>query len=166
MLYSYKNGYPNSIPYRIRLSNGLTRTDPTTFTQEEIEDAGYLPVADPPVISENEVLSWNGSMWEVRNKTSQEVQMELERLIKEYDAALTNYLDSVAQERKYDNRITCALRAGYVGPFQVEGIAFAGWMDQCNYQAYQILNQVLTGTIARPTIEEFLEMLPTFTWPS
>ena len=166
MLYSYKNGYPDSIPYRIRLSNGLTRTDPTTFTEAEIEDAGYMPVADPPTISNNEVLSWNGFVWEVRNKTSEELQADLDKKIAEYDAALTNYLDSVAQQKKYDNRITCALRAGYAGPFQQEGTAYGVWMDQCNAQAYQILDQVTAGQIPTPTIEEFLAMLPTFTWPT
>lgn len=165
MLYSYKNSYPEELPYRIRLSDGRTRTDSTTFTEAEIEDAGYMPVADPPIISENEVLSWNGSMWEVRNKTSEELQADLDKKIAEYDAVLTNYLDSVAQQKKYDNRITCALRAGYAGPFQVEGTTFASWMDQCNYQAYQLLDQVIAGIIPEPTIEEFIASLPAFTWP-
>lgn len=42
--FSYNGEYPvdwNSIPDRIRLSNGNTKTDKITYTQEELKDAGY-----------------------------------------------------------------------------------------------------------------------------
>ena len=45
----------------------------------------------------------------------------LEEQIAVFDAALVAYLDATARERRYDNRVTCALRAGYPGPFQAEG---------------------------------------------
>lgn len=166
MLYSYKNGYPDHIPYRIRLSSGLTRTDPSTFTLDEILDAGFVEVTDPPSITETQVLEWTGTAWSVRDKTAEEISTDLNTRIAEYEMILANHLDSVAQQKKYDNRITCALRAGYVGPFQTEGIAFAGWMDQCNYQAYQIFDQITSGQISKPTNEEFISMLPTFNWPT
>ena len=67
-----------------------------------------------------------------------------------FDAALVAHLDATARERRYDNRITCALRAGYPGPFQAEGIAFASWMDQCNALAYQLLAEVVAGTRPMP----------------
>jgi hypothetical protein len=43
--YSYKGLYPiewGEIPNRIRLSNGNTRTDKETFTEDELKDAGYV----------------------------------------------------------------------------------------------------------------------------
>ncbi len=89
-----------------------------------------------------------------------------EMIIKAFTLALDNLLDRKAQEKGYDNRVTCSLRAGYPGPFQQEGIAFAQWMDQCYQLGYQILNDVKAGLREPPqTIEEFLSELPDFQWP-
>ena len=87
-------------------------------------------------------------------------------MLQRYTAALEAHYDSKAQERKYDNRYTCSLRAGYAGPFQAEGTAFAVWMDACNAQCYTMLAQVQAGTIPLPTIEEVISALPELTWPS
>jgi len=63
----------NQIPDRIRLSNGLTRTDRSTFTQEELESAGYLLV-DPPLNTyDNQKLTWNGSAWQIVEYTEEEI---------------------------------------------------------------------------------------------
>ena len=74
---------------------------------------------------------------------------------------------TASQTKKYDNRITCALRAGYSGPFQAEGQAFALWMDSCNALAYQWLSEIKSGT--KPmfnSTSEFIENLPKIVWPS
>lgn len=68
MYYSFKNQYPihqSEIPDRIRLSNGFTRTNKNTFTDEELTDAGYTLVLNPPTINNNEKLSWTGTDWEI-----------------------------------------------------------------------------------------------------
>lgn len=86
--------------------------------------------------------------------------------VADFDAALTRHLDATAQARRYDNRITCALRAGYPGPFQAEGQAFALWMDACNLAAYTLLAEVQAG--ARPLPENaqvLIEALPLMVWP-
>lgn len=88
----------------------------------------------------------------------------VESIAKRYDKALLAHFDSVAQSRRYDNRLTCALRAGYAGPFQQEGIAFGTWMDNCNESAYQLMADVLSGTKPLPTIEEFISGMPTINW--
>lgn len=83
------------------------------------------------------------------------------------DAALSSHLDATAQSRRYDNRITCALRAGYPGPFQAEGQAFAAWMDTCNAMGYQFLAEVQAGTRPLPaTTQEFVNALPPMEWPT
>ena len=80
MLYSKNGSYPNQIPFRIKLSNGLTRTDPSTFTPEEIADAGYITVEDPPAsILDTQILEWTGTDWNIRDKTEQELEIELNR---------------------------------------------------------------------------------------
>ena len=38
-LYSFNGRYPDILPNRIRLSNGLTKTDKTTFTDSDLLDA-------------------------------------------------------------------------------------------------------------------------------
>lgn len=86
--------------------------------------------------------------------------------LSDYVTALTNHLDTTAQTKSYDNRITCAVRAGYPGPFQAEGIAFATWMDAQNAKGYQILADVQGEVIPQPTIAEFMAMLDPMIWPS
>ena len=90
----------------------------------------------------------------------------LSTLSAEYDKALTEHLDKVAQERRYDNRITCALRAGFVGAFQAEGQAFATWMDTCNVYAYTVLTEVQSGIRPLPeSTSAFIAELPVLNWP-
>ena len=91
----------------------------------------------------------------------------IEKQIAVFDAALVAHLDATARERRYDNRVTCALRAGYPGPFQAEGIAFAGWMDQCNALAYILLAEVVAGTRPLPeNPQALIDLMPPMVWPS
>ena len=84
----------------------------------------------------------------------------------DYDAALTAHLDAVAQSRNYADRISCAVRAGYPGPFHAEGVAFATWMDTCNATGYQMLADFHAGLIPQLTLAELIAALPEMTWPS
>jgi hypothetical protein len=83
----------------------------------------------------------------------------------DYDAALTAHLDAEARKRNYADRISAAVRAGYPGPFQQEGIAFATWMDGCNAIGYQMLADFQAGNIPQPTVQEVLDALPEMEWP-
>tara|TARA_R100000329_G_scaffold30366_1_gene28038 strand:+ start:4754 stop:5194 length:441 start_codon:yes stop_codon:yes gene_type:complete len=74
MAYSYKGQYPTSLPERIRLSNGGTRTDSSTFTEEEITDAGYIAAGNAPSYnSSTQKVIWNGTAWEVVSLTTEEI---------------------------------------------------------------------------------------------
>lgn len=87
-------------------------------------------------------------------------------MIQACDKALTDHLDATAKNRRYDNRITCAVRAGYPGPFQSEGVAFALWMDTCNALAYQFLAEIQAGTRPLPTDpQQLIAELPAMEWP-
>ena len=71
-LYSKDGEYPTRLG-RIRMPDGTTRTDGTTFTDEEIELAGYTgPYYEPEYDSENQYLEWDSE--------------ELEFVIKDYPA--------------------------------------------------------------------------------
>lgn len=74
MLYSYKGEYPTSLPERIRLSDGSTRTDSSTFNEEELTDAGYVSAGDYPAYdSTTQKVIWNGTAWEVIDLTTEEI---------------------------------------------------------------------------------------------
>jgi hypothetical protein len=63
-LYSKDNSYPAPLPQRIRLADGSTRTDPATFTTEEIAAAGYIAAPPTPEYdSLTEQLSWIQGQW-------------------------------------------------------------------------------------------------------
>lgn len=81
-----------------------------------------------------------------------------------YTAALESHYDATAQAKKYDNRLTCGLRAGYAGPFQAEGTAFAVWMDTSNAYAYEQFDLVELGERELPTIDEMIAELPEMVW--
>lgn len=110
------------------------------------------------------------TVWEVyeldEDTVAANLRVQNQELVDLYDQHLTRHLDQVARTKRYDSRITCALRAGYPGPFQAEGQAFALWMEECNQLAYQWWAEIEAGT--RPmfsTPEEFIAQLPPFSWP-
>jgi len=71
-LYTKNGTYPKQLPERIRLPDGSTRTDSSTYTPEEIADAGYALVADKPSITEFQHLNWTGAEWSVVDWTTEE----------------------------------------------------------------------------------------------
>ena len=62
-LYSLNNQRPAPLPFRIILPNGFTRTDPSTFSFEEIATAGFIgPYVEPSYDPSVETLDWiNGA---------------------------------------------------------------------------------------------------------
>ncbi len=75
MHYSYNGIYPSANkPDRIRLSTGLTRTDADTITTDELIDAGWLVVEDPPNYDQTtHKLTWTGTDWDVSALTADEL---------------------------------------------------------------------------------------------
>jgi len=59
-LYSYKGADPHPLPEKLRLSDGTTRTDPSTFTDAEIADAGFTgPYTRPDVDDLDGMIGWD-----------------------------------------------------------------------------------------------------------
>lgn len=66
LLYSLNNSRPAPLPFRIRLPGGATRTDPTSFTDDEITAAGYTgPYSEPPYDPATEQLQWADGAYSV-----------------------------------------------------------------------------------------------------
>ena len=96
MLYSYNNEYPKQIPNRIRLSDGSTRTNSSTFTDAEIEDAGYVSVSDPPSYdSSTHKLTWTGTAWQVVALTTDELNTIQSNLWSEVRETRDNMIQNV-----------------------------------------------------------------------
>ena len=49
---------PAPLPDRITLADGRVRSDPTTYTDEEIADAGYVHVEPPPECDIDQEVIW------------------------------------------------------------------------------------------------------------
>lgn len=86
--------------------------------------------------------------------------------LSDYDAALTAHLDSVAQSRRWQDRISLMSRAGFPGPWQADAIAFGQWADGCNVIGYQILADYQAGNIPQPSVEDVIAALPPMVWPT
>lgn len=76
-MYSYKGSTPAPLPERIRLSDGMTRTDKSAFTDAEIADAGYVYVDSFTQNYEERTqkVVWNSGLiaWELLDKTHEEI---------------------------------------------------------------------------------------------
>jgi len=79
-LYSFNGAYPTQLPNKITLSDGTTRTDKAAFTAEEILDAGWIEVANPPSASYPNVLEWVNGTWNVRPPNTSETLMKIQQL--------------------------------------------------------------------------------------
>ncbi|MDE4304029.1 DUF4376 domain-containing protein [Phaeobacter gallaeciensis] len=90
-LYSHNGSLPAPLPFRITLSDGRARTDPTTFTPAEIADAGYVAADPKPTPGADQVVSWGGSDWVVRTKTAEELAAEAEAARSVLNANLAAY---------------------------------------------------------------------------
>lgn len=80
------------------------------------------------------------------------------------ESAVDAHINAVAQAKGYDSRVTCALRAGYVNPWQAEGAVFGAWMDDCYTYCYQVLADVQNEVRTIPTEAELIAELPVMVW--
>jgi hypothetical protein len=64
-LYSKFGAYPAPLPNKITFPSGGSRTDKSTFTEEEIALAGYIAAPEKPPVPYPNKLQWTGDAWEV-----------------------------------------------------------------------------------------------------
>jgi len=89
-LYSFKGAYPTQLPNRIKLANGLTKTDKTTFTQKDLNDAGWVAVDTPPSVDYPNKLVWNNDTltWSVREPNEPENALKWQEIRKKCEEML------------------------------------------------------------------------------
>jgi hypothetical protein len=90
-LYSHQGREPKPLPFRITLSDGRTRTDTSSFTVEEIADAGYVEVEEKPIVYYPQYVIWNGSAWVV-----QEYSLEQLKLAKKQELTAYRYEQEIS----------------------------------------------------------------------
>lgn len=134
--------------------------------------AAYVPATDPAYldwINDGGTPTRIASEDELREVLLQQYPAGILKtpadIVADYERALDQHLDAAAQSRRYNDRFTFALRAGYPGPYHAEAVVFAAWMDDCNAQAYQLLQDVQAGTATLPTVEAFIAALPVLVLP-
>jgi hypothetical protein len=72
-LYSLNQAWPQELPFRVVTPDGGSRTDPCTFTTEELVAWGYTgPYTRPEYDRNSEVLEWTGTAFNVRPMTDAE----------------------------------------------------------------------------------------------
>lgn len=126
--------------------------------------AGLLTA--PPALTGTQVAQAVGNAWVVLPEYPP-VPPAPAPTVADFDAALTAHLDATAQQRRWESRITLAVRAGYPNAWQAEAIAFGTWMDTCNAMAYTLLAEVQAGTRPLPaTTQALIDTLPAMVWPS
>lgn len=109
-LYSKNGSYPAALPNRLVFPDGSTRTDKTTFTDEEMQDAGWTEVAYPPTVPYPNKLDWDGEnlQWIVRPPNDRELLERWDELRSECDRLLseTDYKVTKAIENSFQNGTT------------------------------------------------------------
>ncbi|TDW21080.1 hypothetical protein EV128_12249 [Rhizobium azibense] len=101
--------------------------------------------------------------WEAAGNTIPPYQPPLS--LDAYKVAFDAHLDTVAQARQYDNRLTIATYITSSNPqWSAEAEAFISWRDQALTSMFTQLAAVQAGATP-PTVEEFIAALPVIVWP-
>lgn len=99
LCYNKINGYIGELPERVILSNGLTRTDPSSYTDEELEEWGYVLLENPPAVNIDEYTNLNTETyeWEILKKPLEpqweEVRKKRSQLLTETDWYVIRFLE-------------------------------------------------------------------------
>ena len=74
LLYSLLNGEPGPLPKRLKI-DGVTRTDSSSFTAEELNRAGYTgPFQKPFFDPDTQIVRWEGDRYSVLDLAPQEIE--------------------------------------------------------------------------------------------
>lgn len=89
----------------------------------------------------------------------------LEQLFKAIEQTIKQHMDTVAQSKRYDNRDSCRLYAGYLNPYQAEAVAYGQWVAECWRVSNIAQAEIIAGLRSIPTPNEAVLELPMMVWP-
>lgn len=85
----------------------------------------------------------------------------------DYRREIQSLIDTTAQERQYDSGATLASYVNSTVPeWAAEAQTFVAWRDQVWAYARAEIGKVQSGEREHPSVEDFLDELPGFEWPS
>lgn len=84
----------------------------------------------------------------------------------DYANAIQSHIDATAQSRQYTDGISLASYDSSTNPiWAAEAKTFIAWRDNVWVYAFAELEKVKTGTRPQPIIADFINELPSITWP-
>jgi hypothetical protein len=88
-----------------------------------------------------------------------------EQLFAAIEHAIKQHMDTVAQSKRYDNRDSCRLYAGYPNPYQAEAVAYGQWVAECWRVSNIAQADIIAGLRSIPTPAEAVLELSAMVWP-
>lgn len=139
-LYTKNGEYPTRLPHMIRLSDGTVRSDRSSFTPEEISDAGYIQVDDPPTANYPNKLEWDGEnlQWIIRPPSERETQEKWAEIKRKCDDLL----------KRTDYKVIKAMEAG-VAPDP----AYVTYRQELR-DLYNNVNDIDPWNVVWPTVQQ------------
>lgn len=133
-----------------------------------VKPEGYTEIA-PPDTTNQYVWNEQNEAWEAYTETINPTD-----IIKQYQNAIQQYIDTVAQARGYDNGYTCASYFGDKNArYAADAQVFKDWRSDIWVYVNNILNQyssALNGSVSAedlsnyPTPEQIIAQLPLIEW--
>lgn len=102
--YTFNGALPAPLPARIRLSNGFTRTNSSTYSKKEIAEWGYIgPIEKPAYNSSTEAIFWSEAdlAYLVRQLVAEEIEanrLQDLRAVADYKAFYSSLLTSAVYQ--------------------------------------------------------------------
>ena len=168
-MYLYQNEQYETLPQRIRLPNGETRTSIHELSVSEREALGLIEYTDVTPEFDSYLQEFSGEItFDHENRTFiREVVNKNPAVIKQaLINSIQSYLDIEAQAHFYDGILSLCSYATSANPkFGPEGQAGVIWRDACWAKGYEVLNDCEAGTREIPTVDELLAEMPAMEWP-
>lgn len=106
-LYSFNGGFPQPLPDRIRMPDGSTRTNKSSFTHKELLIAGWREVPPKPEHNPYQQVIWANNAWHIADfdhaKYQEEwikVRNKRDKAIKDVEWRVSRYLSEIRMGRE------------------------------------------------------------------
>ncbi|CAM5764363.1 hypothetical protein [Bosea minatitlanensis] len=147
---------------------GFNEADPSPLEEGVwLLPAGCVTV-EPPSFGEGSQArwDWDAERWVVEPAGVQPDPEPAEPTLEAYRAGVQLKVDRTAQERNYENGLSCAsYTVSTNATWAAEAQNFVAWRDAVWTYAYAELAKVEAGERTQPTVTDFLAELPTIAWP-
>lgn len=167
---NYLNSFPDDTvfyDYIINLDGGSVRK-----LGAWVEDAHTAEIMRWPLennISKNDLTLTGGIYYLKGYEPAEETREEMiARRQAEIVAMVQNLIDETAQQKRYDDGLSCVSYEGDPDPeFNADAVAFKAWRGCCWRTCYNILNSVTAGTVAPEDVTDqyVIDRLPVMEWP-